>query len=364
MTLRRGPLCLFALTLGACSKTPVAADASAPSSPSVSAAAVGSSAPASPVAATAGPVVTASDVAWLPKPDFGARGPIRVKGFSRSVSTGMNDPAERAGYSKDGSYFGYCASIGAREPDVTTCEFTDRSGRLTKLSSEKNDAFDSTSKKALDAWLDANAIPRITKGKDEQFLAPALAGDWDFASEIELVVDARAQGKKGAMIRLGGSVRGEEPVFSIPIDHTSFNPQVPFHTAWINALALSPDGRELGIVGGFFCMEWCDAFEVRRIPTVRFAAMVFNDTGMRHHEKKDFVGSAALFTKAVHADPTFPIAAYNLACALARTNDPKTKDALQFAIRAGGEGVKARAKTDADFAAVRGEAFFKDLVEP
>ena len=47
----------------------------------------------------------------------------------------------------------------------------------------------------------------------------------------------------------------------------------------------------------------------------------FNDTGFRHHQKKDYQVSRELFLKATWANPTAPLPPYNLACAYALTND-------------------------------------------
>jgi hypothetical protein len=94
---------------------------------------------------------------------------------------------------------------------------------------------------------------------------------------------------------------------------------------------------------------------------ILIAASIYNDTGFRAHQKGDFARSASLFAKAVAADPSHKLAQYNHACALAQLGDPKAKDALAAAI-AKDASVKTRARTDKDFAKVRSEAWFVDLV--
>jgi Tetratricopeptide repeat len=131
---------------------------------------------------------------------------------------------------------------------------------------------------------------------------------------------------------------------------------LPFLTAWVNGLVLSPDSSEAGIVAGFLCMEWCDDFVVGRIPLRTLASRVFNDTGMRHHTKKEYAASARLFARAVQADPGNALAAYNLACALARLGDPDAERALEVAVRLGGDEVRARAAKDDDLRGLRVDA--------
>jgi hypothetical protein len=296
--------------------------------------------------------LAAQNLSWLPNPQASVRGPIVVTGYSRTVLTGMNDPAEWSGFSRDGAHFGYCYEEPAGEPPLGIhCSVLDRAGGATLHSTNGAKGFDRQKKKELDAWLRETGLPRLPT-KNKAPVAPKLEGSWDFASDIELRVDEHAQGKVGAMVRLGGSVRGEAPVFPVNVSRAPLGPGAPFHTSWVNALVLSPDGSEFGLVAGFFCGEYCNEFDARRIPAARLAAMIFNDTGMRHHQKADYAGSAALFTKAVHADPTFGLAAYNLACAFARTHDARWRDALDLAVQLGGSSVKERAKKDPDFGAV------------
>ena len=64
----------------------------------------------------------------------------------------------------------------------------------------------------------------------------------------------------------------------------------------------------------------------------------------------------------MYADPSRELFAYNLACALARTRDPRAAIALGHAIVKGGDKVKARAAKDDDFADVRTESWFRALV--
>lgn len=336
------PTLLFQLLLVGCSKQ-------TPPRPADAATAV-ASAPAPPPAASS---ATAAVVA--PPGDFGMPGPIRVKGYSRVTSTGMNDPAYAAGFSADGEHIGYCSELGARSEPQTRCLLLSRDGSKLTLSSDVNDAFDPAAKRRLDAWVEEHGIPIQVPARMETPTARELVGTWAFARDLTLVLDEHAQGKTGAAVRVGGSVGTEAPVFPVFVDHPL--PGSPHHRSWVEAFALSPDSKELGLVAGFFCMEWCDDFEVRRWPVVRLAAQIYNDTAMRHHAARDYAGSAALFLKATQADPTFPLATYNLACAYARLRDPSTQRMLEAAI-ALDPSARARALKDADFDAVRSEPWF------
>ena len=272
----------------------------------------------------------------------------------------MNDPAHVVGFTKDSREFGYCSTFGGRDPQSTICELVDRDGKERTLGDDDAKGNYVPKKHAeIVAWLKEAGIPELPR-KENGFVAPKLEGQWDFARDVELDLVEHAQGKKGAMVRLGGRVRREPAVYPVNLDmDPGGGGAAPFHTSWVNGLVVSPDGRELGLVAGFFCMEWCDAFVVRRWTLPELASLVYNDTAMRHHTKGEYQASAALFVEALWANPTNPLAAYNLACAFARLGDERASAALAHAIRIGGDTVRARATQDADFASVRETPWFK-----
>lgn len=288
-------------------------------------------------------------------------GPIVVKGYPHAIRNGMNDPAQYVGWSKDGASFGYCATGGGRDPQVTTCELLDASGKVTKMTSESNNDFDPKKKKAIDDWLKANAIPEIKLIGDPTIVKPPpLTGTWSF-TDITLDVDRPAAPEgKAAVVRVGGSVAGEPPVYPITLASTA-NKAAPPHFAAMNGMALSPNGKDVGMVATFFACEYCDSFAAKRLPLAALASSIYNDTGFRHHQKGDFAKSAAMFEKAAAADPTAKLPSYNLACALAQLGDRRTEEALASAIQKD-PSAKARAKTDKDFAKVKNEPWFTALV--
>ncbi len=361
---------LTALVLTGCPKlTKSDGDAASSASPAVTTApsAAASDAPAT---TTAGGVPSFLKVAPLPA------GPIAVTGYPHEIRNGMNDPADTAGFStKDGSVFGYCAHGGGIES--TRCEFVDRAGKVTKMSSTEGEGTpaEKAKKKAIDDFLKANPLPKIKLdaggGDPSKVKGPAFAGTWTFTditldvARIDAKGDPGDSPKKGssAHVKVGGLVKGEtQPVHPITLVSPNAD-KVPPHFAVMNSLSSSPDKSEIGMVATFFGGEFSDAFAMKRITANALASLIYNDTGfLRHHQKNEFAKSAALFEKAVAADPSAKTPAYNLACAWARLKDPRAKDALAYAIERD-PGAKKRATTDKDFDGVKTEAWFTTLTK-
>lgn len=323
----------------------------ASAAPSAVASAVPSATATPDTPAAAPPSAAAVPFTGIKAPAPTTRGPIKVVGFPKTVYTGMNDPAKYAGFSADGTDFGYCDDTTAADDPRLTCVTIDPQGKRTKRSS------DASTKGAvhvklpeLKAWMATKKFPAI--GPAPKGEPPKLAGDWDF-TDIELhVVDGK----------LGGAVDKDPPVFPVTFKVEAPIKDVPYGFVALNALALSPDGKDLGAVGLFFCGEWCNDHDVRRYRVGELAALVYNDTGMKHHTKNDFARSAELFRKASFADPNAKLPAYNLACALALLGDEtEGKAALARAIALDPK-VKERAPKDKDFAKVLDKAWFKSLV--
>lgn len=127
---------------------------------------------------------------------------------------------------------------------------------------------------------------------------------------------------------------------------------------------VTKDGRELGVVALASGSMWFEAGATARMSVAAFVGQVYNDTGMRRHKAADYSAAAGWFEKAEAAKPDESLFSYNLACAYAQRKDPRAKDALARALqRAGADAanVKARARKDGDFEAVRAESWFADL---
>jgi hypothetical protein len=190
---------------------------------------------------------------------------------------------------------------------------------------------------------------------------PPLKGTWPFAKDIALSVTQSENKGGGSVLRVGGSVTGQDAVYPVTIAEQSKIAEVTFSGEW-NAIVASPDDKEFSFVGHFFCMEWCNDIVITRLPYGKLASLVFNDTGFRLYQKKDYAGSRDLFLKAVWADSKAPLPPYNLACAYALLGDEaNAAKALKLAISVGGEKVKARAKKDADFKGSLAAKWFRDL---
>lgn len=316
-------------------------------------------------AGTGGAPATPALLDKLPRPPAVAASPIKVVGYPKSVATGMNDPAAWVGFTNDGSEYGYCAELGARDPSSTTCETVLRDGSTKIRSSDdaKHD-YSPALMKELSAWRTSSGLTKLRfDGYWETWLAKPIKADWRFGDVTIWANPVGGDGVKiNAVVKIGGAVDGEAPVYPVILEPKARGTGLAYHTSWVNDLSISPDGTEIGAVGGFFCMEWCDDFVVYRNGTAAFASLVYNDTGFRHHKKAEWARAAELFLKATWADPKAKLPPYNLACAWARLNDERAKDALAVAIERD-PSAKARAVTDADFASVKDAPWFHSLTD-
>ena len=281
-----------------------------------------------------------------------ARGPIAVRGYPHPVRNGIDDAFSYMGFSKDGAFFAYCGIFGGGEP-VLSCTLQDRAGR--KSSREGSGAH---------AFVRYNGLSEIrgTSRLSADDKPAPLVGTWSSPDITLDVLRLQGDAKTGHFVRVGGGVAGESSVYPITLTTATPSPELPPQFAVMNGMAISPDGNEIGMVAHFLASANSDSFVVRRMTLGALASVIYNDTGFRHHQNGDFAGSAALFEKAVFADPDADLAAYNLACAWTRTGDTRAKEALAYAI-VRDPRVKTRAQKDADFARVRAEDWFTPLVQ-
>ena len=297
-----------------------------------------------------------------------------AKGYPHNIANGMNEFASHAGFSADSTLLAYCFEtdgIGG-----TRCEVLARDGsRRTMESNEgerlpngKPDPKELAKRKDIDKFLADQKITALSRttmsAAGPHALGPALTGRWPFTDIILDVVRIEASGqdpKTGVLVhpahvRIGGSVAGEKAVHPVALVANRV-PLAPPHWATLNAMQISPNEAEIGFVMNTFACEYCIDFELRRMPVGALASLIYNDTGFRHHQKKEWRESAALFEKALAADETAKLPAYNLACAWARLGDPRMKDALAYAMTLD-PTVRERAQKDEDFASVRSEPWF------
>jgi hypothetical protein len=247
------------------------------------------------------------------------------------------------GWSTDSSTLAYCQTNGGRGD--MSCQLRKASGAVEKIGDWDEGAS------AIDAKKHASIVGRI-----KSLGLHATSDKWAFARDLEITWDA-----KGGTLRVGARVKGEAPSWSIVLVDAGKSDGV----AHPEVIAVSPDGKTLGALSHTFAGEFSDRFFAGTVSAQRAAAQAYNDAGFAHHKKSDFKASSELFAKATAADATFAIAAYNLSCAYAQLGDKKAKAALEAAIARAGAGaakMKKNAKGDTDFAKVKDEAWFKEIV--
>lgn len=357
------------------SGTSATTDAGAPAAASSAHATASASAP-SPSASGATPAKWSLPQVPLAKEP--TPGPLRVDGYPVKLSAGMSDPASHFGFTRDGSKLVYCAFDVCCASDVSQCIATDAAGRVTTLETPTAHAFKSGAEKAaseprtkaqLLAFAREERLVEIGPAREMWRTPPPPTGTFAFGGEMTLVVreiaptePKRPDGEDGVpgSVKIGARLEGEREVFVVfpKAPFCTKNPGVCYE-AQLNGLSLSPDGSELGFVVYIRNPSHGSTFATTRIPVATFAARVFNDTGMRHHEAKEYPRAAELFTRAVYAAPSEERFAYNLACALARQGDARAEHALRHAVALGRDAVRARARKDGDFAGVRAEPWFE-----
>lgn len=340
-----------AVVLAACTKKETSSPAAPP--PSVSASASVASTPTPPNVADASAPVSA----WppsLPVPTLPSAAPAVVDGYPAPIRTCLPDPAYLVGFTSDGTEFGYC-----HHGMGTDCTYVDASGaqRVEQAGGPDPDDRPKGGKTEKDVDKAARDVGFTElKNKDCTLTPPPLKGTFRYGDIKLKVIQV-----EGSITKIGGSVGGGPAVypyiFSKPAKMEYSN------GTSLNDLALSPDGTEIGIVTHTNCMEWCDIFDVVRMPVDRFAAGIYNDAGFASYKAKDLESARDLFLRAAYLDPTRDLPAYNLACVYARQHDASHAEAaLKLAIGRGGPAVKTRARIDKDFAEMKDQAWFTTLV--
>ncbi len=313
------------------------------------------------------PTKTPASVA-LPKPDFGAPAPLVISGYPPKLERGMRDWLTWLGYSSDGTKFVGCGTLsplsakGAEKGNVCVVNEGGVTSRFGLDDSTGGNTFVGPKLAGAINTLKTGTSVDLAATSDNQLLTPKIHGDWPYAQDITLdAMTIDGTEKASGMLRFGGRVGREDPVYSVTLSMKPSHADLRYGAAW-NAILQGPKNDELALVGHFFCMEWCNDIAVTRVTYGQIASLVYNDTGFRHHQKKEYAASRDLFLKATWANPKAPLPPYNLACAYALLGDQdNAKKALELAIAVDGDKVKARAKKDADFKAVLGDAWFKAL---
>lgn len=289
-------------------------------------------------------------------------GPLRVVGYPINLSTGNNDVPDFGGFTTEGERFGVCGSNPAEE----FCGWIQADGRPSCF-------HDASWNGAMARRARADGLaPFQNKGPANVTTGPALTGTWEFSDIVihvrpsSVIPTSSSPRTVRPVLSIGGSVDGQSPVFPErlvagevrPItggeDVVALLPGVVAHHAVRHELGIEGFVLAAGESAGGHAALW-------RMADHAFAARVYNDTGFRHHGAKDWARSAQLFEKAARTDPSFRLAAYNLACAWARLGDERANGALVQAIALDPDA-RRKAAADADFDTVREAPWFRALV--
>ncbi|MEZ4297607.1 MAG: hypothetical protein R3B70_21780 [Polyangiaceae bacterium] len=136
--------------------------------------------------------------------------------------------------------------------------------------------------------------------------APPLTGTWAFGRDIVLhvaEVKGTSNGVATPRLRFGGSVQGRAAVFPIEIQRPPVD-SVPSEIHFIrpNAVALSPDGQDLGLVVHSAVGEYDSTYTLHRIPARTLAARIYAMTAVNARSEGDLAASRSFCALAVAAD--------------------------------------------------------------
>ena len=247
--------------------------------------------PSEPTSVTipSGAVVTADPIPSSHDPLFGEPGPLRVRGYPTVFRDGMAALALRAGFTRDGQRLGVCWDDGGSES--MSCRFVDRLGASNSFSipflygkGVPMHAIDESDEHAR--WLAEQDVARLVLVGPEAwaFCSPPVSGAWRFARDLELhLLEVKGDERAGrqAELRVGGAVRGREPVFPITIrrpkvgDGDSPAGGTPVHFVRPTFFGLSPDRSELGLIVHSSIQEGDSTNTVHRWPVEDVAAPIY-----------------------------------------------------------------------------------------
>lgn len=326
-------------------------------------------------AAPSGAGPTAFSLPKLPLPVPATAGPLRVRGYPSPLNTGMSDPAESFGFTRDGEKIAHCSFDICCATENFECRLVGRDGKEEVRSSFSmaDSGTTPTTLAALRAFVRDEDLQTLGAPREMTRLPPPVRGSFAYGGDfIVLAAEiAPTVGKDGIVIvpgsvKLGAQIPGESPVWVFfpkrPPECTK-TPEMCME-AQVNGISLSPKSDELAVFVYTRLPSHGSIIRGERIDVADFSSRVFNDTGLAHHRKKEWAKAIELFTRAVYADPRRELPAYNLACALARAGDPRAEEALRYAITLGGDTVRARAAKERDFEGVRSTPWYGALTKP
>jgi hypothetical protein len=255
----------------------------------------------------------------------------------------MMDHAHRAGWAADGSEFGFCVRSGGS--GGTRCTFSNVNGKTTELTDFERGASEPDA--AVTAELDRK-ISGYSSRSTQWPYARDLVLTWEVLG-VRKPTSAQAGQRAAPVLRVGARVRSAKEA-AWPVRITAREPAYTIHA---EAIALSPDARELAVLSHDFGGEFSDHFELRLLPAHVLASQAYNAGGLELHRAGAYARAAELFRAAVALDATSALPLYNLACALTRLGDADARGTLELAIARGGASIRRKAERDGDFDAVR-----------
>ncbi|MEZ4309545.1 MAG: hypothetical protein R3F14_16025 [Polyangiaceae bacterium] len=303
------------LTAAVCTSCAESADSPSPPPAPTRTASLGTTTPSSAATSTLS-ATTSTEPAAAPSPAlapapapvptaiFGAAAPIRIAGYPGLVGSGFAAVALAAGFTSDGAAVGVCFNSGGA--DTATCRFQDRAGAEQAIDVPMT--FPPGEPERLDPPSAARGMPMLRRVGPAayDYEAPPLTGTWAFGRDIVLHVaeiKGESNGVAAPRLRFGGSVRGRAAVFPIEIQRPPVD-SVPSDVHFIrpNAVALSPDGQDLGLVVHSAVGEYDSTYTLHRIPARTLAARIYAMTAGNARGAGDIAASRSLCALAVAAD--------------------------------------------------------------
>lgn len=298
--------------------------------------------------------IASRDAATPEPPDPSLAGPLRFAPAQAGDGKLPHDPwiesigegsfashVDEFGWNATSDAFMYCLVIGGAE--LPTCSFVGLDGKV----------------ETVEAAEPGTRARRELDARREDFGGGKRKGPTTWAYGKDVTITWKADRKKWHLL-IGGTLASGDG--KPDVIRAEFDPGLlEGGDMWPELVSVAPDGAHVVFLAHGSLGEVETILKPHVWGVGDFAAAVYAGAGWKHLNAKKYESAAESFAKAAGASLAWKHA-YNLACARALGGLPGTEDALKLAVERGGAPVKAKAKTDDDLAAVRGEAWFSELV--